>query len=52
MMIIIVVLLLGELLVLDCLWLGWRGVVFVSWGPGSLSDIRLLIKLTYCCRKP
>ncbi|KAF2579084.1 hypothetical protein F2Q68_00004807 [Brassica cretica] len=40
---------LGELLVLDCLWLGWRGVVFVSWGPGSLSDIMLLIKITYRC---
>ncbi|KAF3514517.1 hypothetical protein F2Q69_00006488 [Brassica cretica] len=40
---------LGELLVLDCLWLGLRGVVFVSWGPGSLSDIMLLIKLTYRC---
>ena len=37
MMIIIVVLLLGELLVLDCLVLGWREVVFVSWDSGSLS---------------
>ena len=40
MMIIIVVLLLGELLLLDCLGLGWREVVFVSLGPGSLSDYR------------
>lgn len=44
--------LLGELLVLDCLGLGWRGVVFVSWGFGSLSNIRLLIKLTFSFRKP
>ncbi|KAF3514522.1 hypothetical protein F2Q69_00006485 [Brassica cretica] len=28
-----------ELLVIDCLGLGWREVVFVSLGPGSLSDI-------------
>ena len=52
MIIIVVMLLLGELLVLDCLGLEWRGVVFVSWGPGILSDTRLLIKLTYCCRTP
>ncbi|KAF3505030.1 hypothetical protein F2Q69_00042488 [Brassica cretica] len=52
MIIIVVMLFLGELLVLDCLGLEWRGVVFVSWGPGILSDTRLLIKLTYCCRKP
>ncbi|KAF3511987.1 hypothetical protein F2Q69_00007285 [Brassica cretica] len=32
----------GELIALDCLGLGWRGVVFVSWGPGSLSDIRIV----------
>ncbi|KAF2576661.1 hypothetical protein F2Q70_00003159 [Brassica cretica] len=31
----------SELLILDCLGLGWRGVIFVSWGPGSLSDISL-----------